>query len=72
MRKSEDLCYLCVYPYALDYRRSRAGPPSYVRGTVAEHAMRCTRCGAGIPKGRGYVHIRGTEELESRDPVLVV
>ncbi len=59
MRRSERLCYRCVHPYALDYIRSRAGPPAYIKGAVAGHRTYCTRCGDAIPGGRGFVKILG-------------
>ena len=59
MRRSERLCYRCVQPYALDYIRSRVGPPAYIKGAVAGHRTYCTRCGEAIPGGRGFVKILG-------------
>lgn len=68
MRRSEILCYRCVYPYALDYCRTRIPPPSYIRGAVANRSIRCTRCGEDIPSGRGHVTIRGDDRAECQDP----
>ena len=59
MRRPETLCYLCVYPHALDYCKSRARPPSYVEGSIAVRRLTCTRCGSEIPVGQGYVRVHG-------------
>jgi hypothetical protein len=59
MRTEQFLCSRCAHPHALDYRRSRAGPPPYIHGAIAERAMQCTRCGDEIPAGQGYVVIEG-------------
>lgn len=68
MRQSERLCYRCVHPYALDYIRSRAGPPAYVKGAVAGHRTYCTRCGEAIPMGRGFVKILGEARADRSPP----
>ena len=69
MRKTEILCYQCVYPYALDFCRSRVAPPSRVAGDIADHDLLCTKCGSGIPTGQGYVRLKGDEPETTPAPV---
>ena len=71
-RRSERLCYRCVHPYALDYIRSRAGPPAYIKGAVAGHRTHCTRCGEAIPDGRGFVKILGEARADLWLPLDVL
>lgn len=63
MKQSEILCYHCVYPHALNYCQTRRRPPSYVRGTIAQHRLKCTHCGDSIEAGCGFVYVCGDRAL---------
>ena len=67
MDKDAILCSRCAHPYALDYRRSRAGPPAHIHGKVAGSTMSCTRCSDEIPEGRGYVIIERPDHADELD-----
>ena len=65
MRESALLCYMCVYPDALYFpSREGAPPPSNVKGAIADREHSCTKCGARISEGSGFVYVCGHRPVE--------
>ena len=79
MHHNAILCFRCVHPHALNYRcyaslppfdldrrRPCAGPPSNLRGEIADRDLRCTWCRSTIPEGYGYVRLRNLDRAETQ------
>lgn len=64
MKQSEILCCQCVYLRALNYFQNRYRPPSpHVKGSVADHRLKCTNCGSKVEIGIGFIYVCGDHAL---------